>query len=637
MIEMRSKIIGGCGDHETSLQKRGPLSDTCGKTTTLVAVIIVFALGIALTLFVIANPLDVAIFEQVGQVIVPSKANTGSSPAASGDREILYWYAPMVPTEIYDKPGLSQMGMKLLPKYADEVEEKSGAGITIDPATVQNMGVLTDVVERGDLKIEIRTVGTLDYDEDNIFLVNTKYDGWIEKVYVNYVGESVDRGQPLFEIYSPDLVTTQEEYLSAQKYRDAMRESGFPDALARAEALFDAARSRLLYWDITPEQIGRLEEQGEAMRTLTVVSPASGVVVKKMDQALEGMRSKAGMNLYKIADLSSLWVHVDIYEYQLPWIKEGQEAEVEIGYYPGEAFTGKVLFFYPYLDEKTRTIKACIELPNPNGRLRPEMYATVKFTPVAAMDVTIVPEIAVLHSGERDIVVLALGEGRFEPREVRLGLQGSGSYQVLEGLEGGEEIVTSAQFLIDSESSLREAVNKMLMAKKNAAASEAMDQGSATKDMEQGSTMKMLKPVIDDAEAVEVLEKVIDAYLPIWRALAGDSIDGLERRAANFAKTAGRAAGNAEEGSLKTGLAALERAASAMETGDIEAARESMKTLSAAIVDIFESHDVRIHKKHTIIECPMVEKRWIQDEEAVMNPFYGSAMLNCGSKVGEIG
>jgi len=435
-----------------------PIFNNRGKAKASIAGIIVFLLGIGLTLFVIANPMDVGLFGKVKRLVLPSEAETGGPSAGSGEKEILYWYAPMDPTEIYDQAGLSKMGMKLLPKYSEKGGEESGSAIRIDPATVQNIGVLTETVERGDLRVDIRTVGNLDYDEQKIFLVNTKYDGWIERVYVNYVGEQVRKGAPLFDIYSPDLVTTQEEYLSARRYRDKMKESGFPEAEARAEDLLSSARSRLLYWDITAMQIAQIEEKGEAMRTLTVASPASGVVVQKMDQALEGMRAKSGMNLYKIADLSTLWLHVDIYEYQLPWIKEGQEAEVEISYYPGDVFRGKVLFFYPYLDEKTRTVRACMEIPNPDGRLRPEMFATVMFAPVAAKDAVLVPEMAVLHSGERDVVVLDLGGGRFEPREVKLGLQGGGRYQVLEGLEGGDRIVTSSQFLIDSESNFSKAL-----------------------------------------------------------------------------------------------------------------------------------------------------------------------------------
>ncbi len=628
--------------------------DNSGKASTTITGIVVFVLGIGLTLFIIANPLKVGLFEKVKRAILPQE-ETATPKAESGGRKILYWYAPMDPTYIRDKPGKSPMGMDLVPKYAGETGEAPEGAIKIDPATVQNIGVLTDTVKRGDLRVEVRTVGTLDYNDDKIFWVNTKYDGWLEKVHINYIGQPVRKGEPLFEIYSPDLVSTQEEYLNALRFRDKIAESGFPDAIARADRLVEASRSRLLYWDITDEQIRRLEEKGEITKTLTVVSPVSGLVVKKMDEALEGMYSKAGMNLYKIADLSSLWVHVEIYEYQLPWIKPGQEAQIEISYYPGETFHGKVLFFYPYLDEQTRTIKVCIEIPNADGRLRPEMFATVKFSPVAARNAVLVPEMAVLHSGERDVVVLDIGGGRFEPRDVKLGLQGEGMYQVLEGLEGGETLVTSSQFLIDSESNLREAINKMLMAKKGQPpgpaikgfeepATKGMEQGSGTKDATRGSETKsmdhsknQMKPQIDDPKTIEALQGVLDAYLPIWRALAKDSTVGIGQHARELAEAAGSAARNTDKSMLKTQLEALEKAAAGMKTDDLNAARESMKFLSRALVAIFESHDVKMPKKYTIIECPMVKERWIQDTEQVSNPFLGSAMPRCGTKVGEIG
>ncbi len=654
VIEMDVRtMVGKRKGRDLIVRSSSPLSNDRGRASTSIAGIVVFLLGIGLALFVIANPMEIGLFDKIRARIIPAGTGGSAAPAGGGEKEILYWYAPMDPTEIYDKPGLSKMGMKLLPKYAGEVEDTSATTVKIDPATVQNIGVLTEPVIRGDLKVEIRTVGTLDYNEQNVFLVNTKYDGWIEKVHVNYVGEQVRKGESLFEIYSPDLVSTQEEYLSALRYRDEMKGSGFPEALKRAEDLLAASRSRLLYWDITDKQIRELEDKGRTTKTLTVVSPVTGIVVQKMDQALEGMYAKAGMNLYKLADLSSLWVHVNIYEYQLPWIKEGQEAEVEISYYPGEIFTGKVLFFYPYLDEMTRTIRACIEIPNADGRLRPEMYATILFSPLAARDAVLVPEMAVLHSGERDVVVLALGDGRFEPRELKLGLQGSGKYQVLEGLDGDEEIVTSAQFLIDSESNLQEAIHKMLMAKKDESPAGEMAHGSSTKEMEHGSASKDMEPgsdtkhgdhdshqmksVVNAPHTVAALKEILEAYLPIWKALAGDSTAHVAENARKIAEIAGKAAGNASEEMLKKQLKAVEEAASSMKADDLKSARESMKRLSRGLLALFESHEVTLDSNYFIIYCPMVKERWIQDSEGVMNPFYGLSMLKCGVKAGEFG
>ncbi len=605
-----------------------------GKVTSTIAALLVFALGVGVTLFIVINPMNISLFGKINQAILPQAKQQQAAPAAadSGGRKIKYWRAPMDPTYISDKPGKSPMGMDLIPVYEDEAAAASDNAIKIDPATVQNIGVVSEPVKRGDLRVEIRTVGTLDYNEDRIFWVNNKYDGWIEKVYVNYVGQPVRKGEPLFEIYSPNLVSTQEEYLSALKYRDKLAGSGFPEAEKGAEDLLSASRSRLKYWDISDSQIMNLEQTGEVKKTLTVVSPFTGVVIEKMDQALEGMYAKAGMNLYKIADISSLWAHVDLYEYQLPWIKVGQEAKVEMSYYPGEAFKGKVRSFYPYLDEKTRTSKVYIEIPNRDKKLRPQMFATVTFAPVAAKDAVLVPEMAVLHSGERDVVVVDSGGGRFEPREVKLGLQGEQQYQVLEGLKEGENIVVSSQFLIDSESNLREAINKMLMAKQTAASG-----GAAVADTEHSQhTMQIMKTPVDDPQTTAALSEVVEAYLPIWRTLATDSKEGMLQNAKTLADAVRKAAETTHDDGLKSQLETLAKAAESVKADNLDQARESMKKVSRALVAILETHETKIQGNYTIIECPMLKEKWVQDSEEVRNPYFGAKMLTCGNLVAKV-
>ena len=405
--------------------------------------------------------------------LVPVATKESPAPKAAAktkgkkDRQVKYWQAPMDPTYISDRPGKSPMGMDLVPVYADEgAETGSQEGVVkIDPAIVQQIGVRTEPVRVGELRNVVRTVGILDYNEKNIFWVNTKFDGWIEKVYVNYIGEKVRRGQRLFEIYSPELVSTQEEYLTAMNYLDKMKEAGSQEAVRQAEALMAATQKRLTYWDITEEQIERLRRSGEVAKTLTVVSPAKGAVIEKMDTALEGMYVKRGMNLYKIADLFTVWVHADVYESQLKWVRPGLEAKIKLQYYPGEEFYGKVLYLYPFVTEKTRTMKACIEVKNPNGRLQPGMYAEVRINPVVSPLAVLIPEDAVIQTGERNVVFVALGEGRFLPKQVELGLKGEdGFYEVREGLKGGEEVVVSAQFLLDSESRLQEFIRKLMAA-----------------------------------------------------------------------------------------------------------------------------------------------------------------------------
>jgi Cu(I)/Ag(I) efflux system membrane fusion protein/cobalt-zinc-cadmium efflux system membrane fusion protein len=246
------------------------------------------------------------------------------------------------------------------------------------------------------------------------------------------------------------------------KYLEKMSEAGSPEAVRQAEALMAATRKRLAYWDVTVEQISRLERTGEVAKTLTVVSPVRGRLVEKKDAALEGMFVKAGMNLYKVADLSTVWVHADIYESQLRWVHPGLETEITLPYFPGERFAGKVLFMYPFLEEKTRTMKACVEVENPNGRLEPGMYADIRIKPVASPRALMVPEDAVIRTGKRNMVFVALGEGRFSPREVELGVKGeAGMYEIKEGLREGERVVVSAQFLLDSESRLQEFIRKL--------------------------------------------------------------------------------------------------------------------------------------------------------------------------------
>jgi Cu(I)/Ag(I) efflux system membrane fusion protein/cobalt-zinc-cadmium efflux system membrane fusion protein len=387
--------------------------------------------------------------------------SAGVRPAASTEREVLHWYAPMDPSYIRDEPGLSPMGMKLVPRYLDEATGAEAGVIRIDPVQVQNIGVVTARATREDIARQSRTVGILDFDANGITWINTKFEGWIEKVHVNYVGQEVRRGQPLFEIYSPELVTTQEEYLRALGYRASLGDSGRPEPIRQAESLVRSTRDRLAFWDITDEQIRHLETSGKAQRRLTVTSPADGVVAEVMSEALVGMYVKPGMDLYKIADLSTVWVHADVYEMDLPWVREGQPAVVAFRNDPGRTFHGEVLFLYPEVNRDTRTLQICVEVPNPDRHLRPGMYADVLLQGPPVTGAVVVPQSAVILSGERDILFVDLGEGRFEPREVTLGIRGEGDrVQILKGVAAGEDVVTQAQFLLDSESRIQEAIVK---------------------------------------------------------------------------------------------------------------------------------------------------------------------------------
>jgi Cu(I)/Ag(I) efflux system membrane fusion protein/cobalt-zinc-cadmium efflux system membrane fusion protein len=381
------------------------------------------------------------------------------------EKKIKHWVAPMDPTYISDQPGKSPMGMDLIPVYEEEKTEDTTGIIHIDPAFVQNIGVQSVEIRRQDIPITLRTIGTVTYNEKQIYLVNTKYAGWVEGVQVNYVGEPVKKGQKLFEIYSPELVTTQKEYLSALDYAERLKESDYPDIKERARSLVSATKERLRHWDITEEQITDLERTSQPQRTLTVFSPADGLVLEKMGQTLEGMYAQPGMNLYKIVDLSTVWVEAEIFENQIPWLKVGQTATLEFASHPGKTYRGAVRYLYPFLNQRTRTMKVSIELTNSEQKLRADMYADVTFRIPTAHNVLTVPENSVIHSGRRNLVVLDRGEGTFQPREVVLGINGDGVWEVQEGLREGDRVVISSQFLLDSESNLREAIQKMIAAR----------------------------------------------------------------------------------------------------------------------------------------------------------------------------
>jgi len=384
----------------------------------------------------------------------------GSGPCAGG-AEALYWKAPMDPTYVREKPGKSPMGMDLVPVCPGEGDAAPAGGVKIDPGLVQNMGVRTAAVERRDLTRTVRAVGRVDYDERLVEHVHTKIQGWVEKLHVEYEGEMVKRGQPLLEIYSPELVSTQEELLLAARYRESTGGSPFADVKSGGDDLFRATRRRLELWDVPDRDIDRLLESGVVRKTLTLYAPASGVVTHLMVR--NGMEVTPDDNLYTISDLSRVWVYADIYEYELPWIAPGQRATAELSYLPGVTLEGRVTYVYPFLDPKTRTARVRLEHDNPDLVLKPEMFTNVRIEAETHAGVLAVPEEAVIRSGRRNLVIVALGQGRFRPQEVELGIDsGEGWLEVREGLRESERVVTSGQFLIDSESKLQEAVQKLL-------------------------------------------------------------------------------------------------------------------------------------------------------------------------------
>ncbi len=369
------------------------------------------------------------------------------------------YICPMHPTVVSDKPSSCPIcGMDLVAKEADASSVQDGS-VQIDPVTIQNIGVKTMVVEKQPLKRTVRAVGRVDYDETRIMDVNSKIAGWVEELYVDYTGQWVEKGQPLLALYSPELVAAQEEYLTALDYAERMRDGAMRDAAQNAEDLLVAARQRLLYWDISTGQIAELEKTRQVGRAMPILAPRSGIVTHK--DVLEGAYIGSGQHLYRIADLSVVWIYADVYEYEMPWVSKGQRAEVSLSYLPGEQFGGKVDYIFPFMNEKTRTVQVRMIFDNADGALKPDMYADVVIRPEVGREGIVIPVQAVIHSGTRRVVVMAHGDGRFEPREIHTGVETEDGYEVMHGLNPGEQIVTSAQFLIDSESNLKAALAGM--------------------------------------------------------------------------------------------------------------------------------------------------------------------------------
>ena len=356
-----------------------------------------------------------------------------------------------------DDLDLSGLTMESLQKEGKMVEVAPGT-VQISPERQQLIGVRIGTVEKRRLAKMIRAGGRVDFDEKRLTTISPKVSGWIEELYVDFTGALVKKGAALLTLYSPELVSTQEEYLAALRAQRELSASPYPEVAASGRALVESARRRLKLWDISEEQVRSLEQSGEVRKTLTLYSPFEGYVLEKM--AFKGMRVEAGMTLYKLADLSVVWLYADVYDYELPFMRLGQTASVRLAHLPGDPLTGKVVYIYPSLDPRTRTARVRIELPNRSGRLKPEMYADVEIR-VDLGDRLAVPEGAVIDSGLRQIAIIDKGQGYFEPREIRTGAKVEEWYEVLKGLAAGERVVTSANFLIDSESKLKEAIGGM--------------------------------------------------------------------------------------------------------------------------------------------------------------------------------
>jgi RND family efflux transporter MFP subunit len=387
----------------------------------------------------------------------PVEATAPSATAVKTEKKLLYYRNPMGLPDTSPTPKKDPMGMDYIPVYAGEQDDEPSSAnqIKISTEKVQKLGVRVETAQLRALDRNVRAAGRIEPDERRVFSISPKFEGYVERLHVNVTGQPVSKGQALFEVYSPELVSAQREYAIAVQGVDSLRGSDSTTQSGMRQ-LAESSLVRLRNWDISEEQIKALTKAGESKRTLTMRSPVSGVVTEK--KAVQGMRFMPGDSLYQVTDLSSVWVIADVFEQDIGWIKSGAKAKVKINAYPDKEFSGTVTYVYPTLKAETRTVPVRVELANPGFVLKPSMFAQVELPVPAKGQAVTVPLSAVIDSGTRSIALVQVKEGRFEPRDVRLGQRSESYVEVLDGVKDGESVVVAANFLIDAESNLKAAV-----------------------------------------------------------------------------------------------------------------------------------------------------------------------------------
>jgi membrane fusion protein, copper/silver efflux system len=395
-----------------------------------------------------------------------TRTTTATMPAtasipAKAEPKILYYRNPMGLPDTSPVPKKDAMGMDYVPVFEGEENGSDGKQLVFGNEKIQKLGVKSEAAALRILDRTVRAAGKIEIDERRAYTIAPKFEGWVERLYVNTTGQQVGKGQPLFEVYSPELISALREFALARKGESSLKDAG-KDAKNGMSQLAAASLARLKNWGIANEQIREFSKdnnQHKDKRSLTFYAPVSGVVVEK--KAEQGMRFMPGEVLYQIADLSSVWIQAEVAEQDIALVKVGSVAQVNIAAYPDRHFEGKVGFIYPTLDPATRTVQVRVELANPDGLLKPAMFASVELAAMQSGKVLTVPASAVVDSGTRQIVLVQLAEGHFEPRTVKLGSRSENYVEVLDGIAEGEQVVTSANFLIDAESNLRAALSGM--------------------------------------------------------------------------------------------------------------------------------------------------------------------------------
>lgn len=591
------------------------------RSGCVLALVLAVGLIIGLVIGVLALSWPGSPFHRIG-----GHSDSTAAKDASAPKQL--WTCGMHPQIIQDHPGLCPIcHMDLTPMKSDtSTGDPTMAGFTIDPVVVQNMGVRTAVVAEQPLHRSIRAVGYLAEAEPNIHDVNLRVSGWIRKLHANTFGMQVNQGAPLFDLYSPELQLAIEELIAAHRAMSAMPAD--TDDLARrsAQSLVEAVRRKLEVLGVPREQIAPLAALERAPETLTFLSRTSGIVTEK--NVVDGSEVKAGDTALQIVDYSTLWLEVKVFEKDLPLVQLDQRVSIDLPVPTEVDVKGRIIFISPMIDEMTRTATARVRVSNPEAALRPGMYATARIEVLISENTLVIPREALIDTGERQVAFVRRERGRFEPRDLRIGAAGDdGVIQVLDGLAAGEVVVTSGQFLLDSESRIREAIQKFLAPPKVDVASETSDESTASTKPEH------IIPL--HGEWLEKLDAVVKEYLAIAQVLgtpqtAETAIDPAALIAASHAVH------KAWKGMGTEPIAALlASSANGLKDKLLDQQREQFKTVSKAMVELAGTHppSATVADKLFVIHCPMAPGDWLQTSDGVANPYYATEMKQCGAVV----
>jgi RND family efflux transporter MFP subunit len=529
------------------------------------------------------------------------------------------WTCGMHPQVIQDKPGVCPIcSMTLVPINAGAATDSN---IHIDPVMVQNMGVRVARVGTGRLTHAARVVGVLQEAQPNIREVSLRVSGWVEKLHANTEGMHLMKGDPLFDLYSPEIRVAIQEVSTARRSLEGLTANADQGTRQSSESFLAAAKEKLLLWGLEAEEIERLAALPKTPRTVTFRSPISGHLVEKT--LVEGAMVKAGERAMRIVDHSTLWLDMQVHAQDLPLVKMGQKLSATIESQPGKTFEGHVIFIHPHIDVVTRTATVRVALPNPDMSLRPGMYATAHISATLAEDALLVPREAVIDTGDRQIAFVSTRSGEFEPRTVKVGVSSSeGEVQVLEGLKAGEMVVTSGQFLLDSESRMREAIQKHLRDK---LLKQPGKQGEPDRPVI-AATSRSVSP-----EWRAAVDQVVSEYLKLSRRL-GEVERGKEPVEATALEAATKklvlAAGDSWQ---KSAASELVRAAAALEKLSLDRQREAFKSLSNDVIALIDRNppSSAVAPNLYVLYCSMENGYWVQDTDQKANPYYATKMKTC--------